>query len=456
MGLGCQKPVSNKLFYSYDQLPKSPGHKFYDKLQDVLFRARFDSFAQELCRPYYADERGRPSIPPGRYFRMLLIGYFEGIASERQIAWRCSDSLSLQKFLQLDAGESVPEHSSMSKIRKRLPASVYDDLFNFILNLLKENGLSFSGYIGIDSSYIKANAAMRKIKRRDNGLTYREMLKQMAMEDGNPEPSTSQLIRNDKKRKGKKVSNKDWKSGTDPDSRIARMKDGSTHLAYKPEHAVDCASGVILAAVVHEADKVDTKTIMDTLEAAEVNLITIADTPPQDDEPATVVADKGYYSQKILKELDDGPWISNIAEPHGVHKEAQLCKTPEQRAVYINRTQINGDIGLGLLRTRGEVVERSFEHVLDRTGGMRRTWLRGRENIQKRYLLHVAGFNLSLLMRKIFGFGTPRMWAEGLPLALYGTGIENFPPILPCLVLLVPNMRYIFIIFPVIAVRMRF
>ena len=243
--------------------------------------------------------------------------------------------------------------------------------------------------------------------RHDNGESYREMLTRMAKESGVGTPTINDLIRLDRKRKGKKLSNEDWTSKTDPEAKIAKMKDGSTHLAYTPEHAVDLDTGVIVAAPIHEADKGDTTTLDPTLKEAEKNLSAVG-LAPTPGEPSDLVADKGYHSRDVLKGLDDGPWKTRIAEPRPSKGYSRWHGDDEARAaVYGNRNRLKSGVGKEAMRKRGEIVERSFAHVLER-GGMRRTWLRSRENVHKRYLVHVAGYNLGVLMRALFGAGTPR------------------------------------------------
>src|SRR5512134_1395952 len=213
---------------------------------------------------------GAPSIPPGRYFRMHMVGYFEGIDSERGIEWRCADSLSLREFLRLRTTERVPDHSWLSKTRSRLPHEVHEEVFGWVLARIAEHGLVKGERIGVDASTMEANAALRTIVRRDSGETYREMLKRMAAESGITTPSADYLVRLDRARKGKKLPNADWVSRTDPDAKIAKMKDGTTHLAYKPEHAVDLDTGAVVAAEIHPADDGDTTTLEGTLQAAAV------------------------------------------------------------------------------------------------------------------------------------------------------------------------------------------
>jgi transposase len=394
------------MLVAWSEMPRSPGHAFYDRLQAELIANGFDGFAEGLCTPYYAARRGRPSLPPGRYFRMLLVGYFEGIDSERGLEWRCADSLSLREFLRLGDREPVPDHSWLSRTRARLPLEVHDAVFTWVLQRLAERGLVRGERIGVDASTMEANAALRAIVRRDSGEGYREMLTRMAKESGIETPTAEDLIRLDRRRKGRRLSNVEWESPTDPEARIAKLKDGRTHLAYKPEHAVDLDTGAVVAAEMHLADRGDTATLPGTLESAARHLAA-AKVAPSAEVPAELVADKGYHSRETLKSLDDGPWKTRIAEPkrdgflrwHGDDKA--------RRAVVNNRTRLLSGVARAAFKLRAEVVERGFALILDR-GGMRRAWLRGRENLHKRYLLHVAGYNLGLIIRLLTGAGTPR------------------------------------------------
>ena len=295
----------------------------------------------------------------------------------------------------------------MSRTRGRLPHEVHEMVFGWVLALVAEHGLVKGERLGVDGSTMEANAALRTIVRRDSGESYREMLTQMAKESGIETPTIDDLVRLDRARKGKKLSNADWTSPSDADAKIAKMKDGTTHLAYKPEHAVDLDTGVIVAAPIHAADEGDTTTLKPTLDEAKKNLSAVGLAPTPED-PCDLVADKGYHSREGLKDLDGGVWQTRIAEPKPANGYLRWHGDEAARhAVYANRARLKSGVGKDAMRRRGELVERSFAHVLDR-GGMRRAWLRGRENLHKRYLIHVAGFNLGILMRAIFGRGTPR------------------------------------------------
>ena len=418
MAMRRETGIQDDLVATWAEMPRSPGHAFYDRLQALLKEAGFDAFVEDLCKPYYAPRMGAPSLPPGRYFRMHMVGYFEGIDSERGICWRCSDSLSLREFLRLASRDKVADHSWLSKTRSRLPHEVHEKVFGWVLSLVAERGLVKGERIGVDGSTMEANAALRTIVRRDSGETYRQMLTQMAKESGVETPTIDDLVRLDRKRKGKKLSNKDWTSPTDPDAKIARMKDGTTHLAYKPEHAVDLDTGVIVAAPIRTADEGDTTTLPGTLEAASRNLAEVGLAPTQA-EPCVLVGDKGYHSREGLKDLDGGVWKTRISEPEPANGYLRWHGDEAARqAVYANRARLKSGVGRNAMRKRSEMVERSFAHVLDR-GGMRRAWLRGRENVHKRYLIHVAGFNLGILMRALFGSCTPREAASAKSAILF-------------------------------------
>jgi transposase len=408
LGRQCERQV--ELMVGWAELPRSPGHAFYDRLQAVLVEAGFDGFAEQQCAPYYASKRGRPSLPPGRYFRIHLVGYFEGIDSERGLEWRCADSLSLREFLRLGLSERVPDHSWLSRTRSRLPLEVHAAIFTWVLQRLAEHGLIQGDRIGVDASTMEANAALRAIVRRDSGEGYREMLNRLAKESGIATPTADDLIRLDRNRQGKRLSNQDWTSPTDPQAKIAKLKDGRTRLAYKPEHAVDLDTGAIVAAEIHPANQGDTTTLPGTLAAAEANLAAVDATPTVED-PAELIADKGYHSRDGLKDLEDGAWKSRIAEKKvsGVHRWRD--DHAARRAVYNNRARLRSGVAKEAFKLRAELVERSFALTLDR-GGMRRAWLRGCDNLHKRYLVHVAGYNLGLIMRLMIGAGTPREFSD--------------------------------------------
>lgn len=397
------------LFVVATKLPQSSGHTFYRKLNELLAEAGFDRFVEQLCSPYYAAVRGRPSIPPGVYFRMLLVGYFEGIGSQRGIAWRCADSLSLREFLGLGLTENSPDHSSLTRVRDRLPLPVHEEMFCWILKLAVEKKLLSGKTLGIDSTTLEANAAMKSIVRRETGEDWKAYLARLMKEEGLVEedetPSDDDLRRFDKQRKDKKVSNDDWESPADPDARITRMKDGTTHLAYKAEHSVDLASNLIVAAEVYHGDQADTHTLEDSIHAAQTNLSLVAPDLQVDD----VVVDAGYHSAETLATIDEHTTYRVYAVEPKRSRGNRWKNKPEayRKAVQANRRRTRGKRGRALQRLRSEVVERTFAHVCE-TGGARRTWLRTIQKVRKRFALATAAHNLGVLMRSLFQMGTPR------------------------------------------------
>jgi transposase len=426
MAMGRRQEKQQGFWIAMQDLPSSPGHPFYQQLNKLLDKAGFDAFCEERCERFYAEKMGRPSIRPGIYFRMLMIGYFEKLDSERQIAWRCADSLSLRSFLRIPLEESEPpDHSSLSRIRQRIDEETHQAVFDWVLKRLAEHGLLRGKTIGIDASTMEANAAMRSIVRKDTGETYREYLTELAKASGIETPTAEDLAKFDRKRKDKTCSNDDWENPNDPDSRVTKMKDGRTHLAHKPEHAVDLDTGAILAAEIHPADDGDTTTMYGTLEKAassleEVREDSTVDADTSDLYVREVVADKGYHSGQTLVDLEDMELRGYISEPDRGRRrwtvqsvEEEAFKRDEQAAVYRNRRRRRGNRSKRLHRKRGEFVERTFEHVLD-DGGMRRAHLREHEKIRKRYLIHVAAFNLGLILRALLGFGTPKGWADAV------------------------------------------
>ena len=432
MSMGKREDKQQPIWVEASELPRSAGHRFYEKLNELLREADFDRKVEELCRAYYQADGtgGRPSIPPGVYFRMLFVGYFEGIESERGVAWRCADSLSLRDFLGLLPQESVPDHSSMSRIRTRLAGSVYEEVFGLVLSIVDKKGLLRGKVAGVDSTYLRADASMKAIVRKDTEQSYQEYLKKLCEEQGIKNPTVDDCRRVDRKRKGKRTSNRDWKSKTDADARIARLKDGRTRLAYKAEHVVDMDTGAVLSAEIHSADEGDTATMEANLEQARENIDaakqTETDSKKQgaddDDEPRgptsptrtiEVVGDKGYHKAELLQSLKDKGYRTYISVPKqtGTRHWGDKGGYYTARTFYANRDRVAKPKGKALLRRRGELLERTFAHACE-TGGHRRVRLRGRENVRKRYLLQVAAVNLGLVMRSLFGRGTPRQDAE--------------------------------------------
>jgi IS5 family transposase len=440
MAMGKRKPRQESLFVSTDRLTPSAGHPFYQKLNALLAAAGFDRWAESRCAEYYeqAEKRGQPSLPPGVYFRMLFVGYFENLDSQRGIAWRCADSLSLRAFLGIPLDEGTPDHSTMTNTRKRLPSEVFDEVFQFVLGIAEAKSLIAGKTVGVDSTTLEANAAMKSIVRKDTGEDWAAYVVRLMREAGvvgpNETPSKEEVLRFDRKRKDKTTSNADWKSETDPDAKIARMKDGTTHLAYKAEHVVDLEADLILAAEVRPATDADTATLADSLAAAQLNL-EAAGSEAVIEEAA---GDKGYHAAKTLelcdfldvrtyipepkkREAADGETAdeSTKAEAKGKRRKKRKRKeqpSAERRAVENNRRRMGRSKGKLLQRRRSEVVERTFAHLCE-TGGSRRSHLRGLANVAKRYVIAAAAHNLGRILRKLTGVGKPKVlqgMAEGL------------------------------------------
>jgi transposase len=429
--LGRRIPPPLDVVIALKDLPPPPADPFYQRLNTLLDEAGFDAFVEELCRPSYAAEIGRPGVPPGVYFRMLFFGYFEGLDSQRAIAWRCDDSRSARAFLGVPPHQPTPDHSSLTKIRRRLPGSVHEQVFVFVLKLAEDKGLLPGKTTAVDSTLLQANASMKTIVRRDSGDDWKEYLRKLAKEAGIEDPTDEDLRRFDRQRKGKTVSNEDWVSPADPDSKIAKMKDGTTHLAYKAEHVVDVQTELILAAELYPADRPDSATLLPSLVTAQVNLMQAESGLPLEElakQPKAALAamttieeavtDKGYHKAETLADSDTVGVRTYIPEAQRSQPRVWTDKPPEwERAYRNNRRRVAGSRGKRLQKLRSEKVERSFAHVCE-TGGGRRCWLRGLVQGGASYLMRVAGHNLGVIMRWVFGKGTPRS-LQGLRAAVW-------------------------------------
>jgi len=406
MGMGRKKDreKQEELWVAFSEIATTPGHVFYEQLNTVLNGEKFDQRIEFICRKYYKSSSGRPSITPGTYFRMLLLGYFEGIDSERGIAWRAADSLSYRKFLGYDLSEPTPDHSTVSRTRRLYSVETHRAVVKWVLKILRKHGLADAQSVCIDATTLQANAAMKSLVRRDTGQAYDDYLRALAEAEGIENATKEQLARLDRKRK-KKTSNDDWTNPHDPSARITKMKDGRTRLAYKAEHAVDLASGALLAVTVQPADRGDTTSYVETLEAAqrEANKA-----HPMGIEE--VVMDKGYHSGAVLVDLAEREIRSYVPEPERGQRH-WLGKAEEQRRVYANRRRVREQRSKRLQKLRGELCERSFAHCYE-TGALRRMYVRGQDNVFKRVLVQAAAFNIGLLLRKLGGWGKPRQ-AQG-------------------------------------------
>ena len=393
------------MWVAVSELPKSVSHPFYEKLNRLLAEHGFDDFVEAQCRPFYAEKMGRPSLAPGQYFRLLLLGYFEGLDSERGIAWRAADSSGVRVFLGLALTEAAPDHSTISRTRRLIDLDTHRAVFTWVLQCLGIAGLVKGKTIAIDATTLEANAALRSIVRRDTGESYQDFLTQLAQASGIETPTRADLAKLDRKRTNK-GSNEDWTHPHDPDARITKMKDGHTHLAHKAEHAVDLETGAIVAVTLQEADQGDTSTIQTTLPEAVEQLEAVAAVNDRVKTGEELVTDKGYHSKQTVLDMQSLGLRTYMSEPDR-GRQHWIDQHAERDAVYANRRRIAGERGQQLMRRRGELLERPNAHLYD-TGGMRRTHLRGHGNILKRLLVHVAAGNLGLWMRTLTGIGTPR------------------------------------------------
>ena len=409
MGMGRGRQESQaELFVPARELASSPGHAFYQRLNLLLAACDFHHAIEAACASHYDSVRGRDSIPPRIYFRMRFVGYFEAIEWQRGIAWRCADSLSLRAFLGVKLTEATPDYSTPSKTRDRLPREVHELAFRLVLAAAAERGLLRGKTLGVDSTALETDAAMRSVVRRGSGEDWKAYIQRLMQETGQvaegDEPTDEELRRFDQQRQGKKVANDEWISPTDLDARIAKLKDGRTHLSYKAEHAIDLETELIVAAEVYHADEADSQTLVDTATAAQTHLSEAG----REEAIQEVVADRGYHPAAPL-ELAASPGLRTyILEPRRRRPRRWGDKPAAwKHAVNTNRRRTKSEKNRRLQRLRSERVERSFAHACD-TGAARRTRLRGIEKVRKRMLITAAARNLGLLMRKLFGVGKPR------------------------------------------------
>jgi len=411
MGTRKMRERQPELWYG-GELPTAPGHPFYKRLNEVLDNAQFDTFCETTCANFYHHTLGRPSLPPGQYFRIMMIGFFEGLDSERGIAWRLADSLTLRQFLSIALDEKTPDHVTISRTRRLIDGETHQNIFSWVLERLAQAGLIKGKTIGVDSTTLEANAAMKSIVRRDTGESYMAYLKRLAEAEGIEAKDAAALLRMDRKRK-KKSSNEDWQSPVDSDAEITKLKDGRTALAYKAENAVDMETGAIVAVTTHSGAAGDTTTVVETVIEAGLAVADLIDekTPEGKYEVhpegvQEVVADKGYHSNDVMVAMAELKVRSYIAEPDRGPRNWD-GKEAEKQAVYGNRRRIKGDRGKRMQRQRGERIERNFAHQFD-TGGLDRLWVRGLENVHKKFLIQAAACNLALLLRARYGSGKPR------------------------------------------------
>lgn len=417
MGTRKMRERQADLWYG-GELPTAPGHPFYKRLNEVLDQGQFDTFCETACARFYHHKLGRPSLPPGQYFRIMMIGFFEGLDSERGIAWRLADSLTLREFLSIALDETTPDHVTISRTRRLIDGQTHHQVFGWVLERLAQAGLIKGKTIGVDSTTLEANAAMKSIVRRDTGESYVEYLKRLAEAEGIEAKDAAALLRMDRKRR-KKSSNEDWQSPVDADAEITKLKDGRTALAYKAENAVDMESGAIVAVTTHGGAAGDTSTIVESVIEAGAAVAELITQPTAEGEyevhpegVAEVVADKGYHSNDVLMKMAELEVRSYIAEPDRGRRKWD-GKEAERAAVYGNRRRIQGRRGKRMQRQRGERLERNFAHQFD-TGGTDRLWVRGLANVHKKLLIQAAACNLALLLRSRYGSGKPRAAHDGV------------------------------------------
>jgi transposase len=420
MGTRKHRQRQEPLWYRAE-LAETPGHPFYERLNQALESAKFDAFCEAQCKDFYAQKVGRPSLAPGVYFRLMLLGFFEGIDSERGIAWRVADSLSLRQFIGYGIDEATPDHVTISRTRRLIDEQTHQRIFSWVLEQLARSGLITGKTIGVDSTTLEANAAMKSIVRRDTGESYRDYLKRLAAAEGVEAKDAAALRRMDRKR-AKKMSNQDWESPSDPEAEITRLKDGRTALAFKIENGVDMESGAIVAVTTHGGAAADTETVAATVIEAGVAVADIAGEQAPEVHAAgvqEVVTDRGYHSNEVVRSMGEMQVRTYIAEPaRGPRNWAG--KAAEKAAVYGNRRRVRGARGQRLQKQRGERIERNFAHQFD-TGGMDRLWVRGKGNVHKKVLLQAAACNLALLMRSLYGAGKPKAAHDQIQEAIFVT-----------------------------------
>lgn len=391
------------------ELPSTPINAFYARLDRALGESGFGDAVRALCEPFYEGDRsrgGRPGIDPEVYFKMQIVGFFENIPSERGIAARCADSLAIREFLHYGLQEATPNHSSLTVIRQRLSAEVYEEVFGLVLRALKKHKLLKGRHLGIDASVMEANASLRSLEHRLTGDAYAEYVRKLAEAAGVDTSDPAAVRRFDKKRPGRKTSNDEWHNPHDPDAKVGRTKRGNTRMIYKPEHVVDLETGAIVDADLRPGDEHDTEDVAQRVLGAEARMNRALGDPKDTERVERLAADMGYFKLEEIGLLQGVGIEIAIRDPQ---RNRRVDRLPEydRTALEAALSTVTSEDGQALLKRRAELVERSFEHVLD-CGGARRTTLRGRDNIRKRYLIQAACANLSLLMRHLAGVGTPK------------------------------------------------
>jgi len=407
-----KKPEQKEFWVVADRLPKASPSRFYELLNGTLEEMDFAEEVWAMCVPAYAgvERGGRPGIDPVVYFKMLMIGFFEGLESERAIAARCADSLSLRGFLGYALAEATPDHSSMSVIRQRLGSDCFAQVFALVLSALQRHGLLKGRHLGIDSSVIEANASLRSLSERNTEEGYWDYVQRLAKEAGLETTDGAALRNFDRHRVGKKMSNEQWQNPHDLDAKIGRTKDGATDMVYLPEHTVDLDTGVIVQAQVLPGDHRDSEDLSERVIEAVVSVQVAQGTTDPEAVPETLTGDKGYFSLEEIGRLQELTLKTVISDPHRDQRRWDKLSSAQRQTLARAQRSTGSKYGRALLRKRGQHIERSFAHVLD-AGGMRRATLRGLENLNKRHQIAAACYNLSQLLRRLHGIGTPKQWA---------------------------------------------
>jgi transposase len=397
-----------ELFVATGQLVQPAASGFYSKLDATLQSFDFAGQVRALCAPAYsATGMGRPGIDPAVYFKMLMIGFFENLSSERSIAEKCNDSISVRFFLGYDLTQNTPDHSSLSIIRSRLGEEIYQKVFLLILSALQEHGLVKGKNIGIDTSVMEANASLKSLVNRDTAEAYWEYVQRLASEAG-IDAKDSEAVRQFDRKRPKKMSNDDWKNPHDPDAKIGPTKAGAIDMIYKPENTVDLETGAILQAEVRLGNEADGQDLAVHVLQAQENINRVQDRPLDTLTVRGVTADKGYHAIDEMMQLQKEGVRTIISDPVK-NRKAENLSQEQARAVGKAKRSGSSESGKALLRKRGMHIERTFAHILD-AGGARRTTLRGLENLNKRFKLAAAVYNLSQLLRHLFNIGTPKQW----------------------------------------------
>lgn len=405
------------IWIATEDLQVKPQISFYLKLNRILNKMGFGNQIRKFCEPYYSDKTNcRPPIDPEIYIKMLLVGFFENLNSERAIASRCADSLSIRVFLGYSITESTPDHSTLSVIRQRLQESIFSQIFSLVLKAMQINGLVKGKNLALDTSIIEANASLQGLHNRMTEESYAQYISELARQAGVDPKDKAAVARFDRKRKDRKTSNKEWYNPNDPDSKIGQTKDGATDMVYKPEHVVDLDTGAIIDADILLGDRADTNDLSERIVSAQIRLLDISDNPIEEKLIETATADKGYHKVQELVDIQS-LGITTVIPDKELKRNISKLSDEEALALELAHSAVTVKEGKVLLKWRGMHVERSFAHVLD-CGGARRTTLKGTENIRKRYLISTACYNLSLLLRTLFGVGTPKQLLANLKMAL--------------------------------------